>query len=708
MSRYFVRLSVTSIASVLTVLMLGMAGLPAPAAAGDELVCGDPIDDDNRTASDALYVLRTAVGTLQCSLFICDANGSGSVTATDALIVLKAAVGQEVPLDCPVAPTTTTTTSSSSTSSSSTTSSTTTTVAPTTTLDTTTTTLDTPTTTLETPTTTLVGPTTTLEPTTTTLEPTTTTVEPTTTTEEPTTTTLEPTTTTLAPTTTTTLPGGPASVDLLLSSAATTSGSTIGFTTTVLDSGGEAVDPQPPVEVTIAPDGTVSGPTPTVVGSTIVVDDDTIGNFTVTATVTGTGITDSQTLTVMEPTAMNTQVSEFSSMFPAAQLAFEEAAAAVQGGSQAELNSAIADMIMTLDALDLEQMALVTPLSPPTGFPPSLGEVQTAGHGQTAADTTYMLLLDQIQAAVRDIIAFQLSLTPPNVTEAQLDQLEAKVNNLAMLANNLLATNPTVYAGIAREDRINVLTGQDIPKLLETVLATSIEMAQSGTVSASPAPDSRWIAMLLSTISPRDAHASFLLDIVGAMGIQGTIMDIVNKVYGKIIEDLENMVALLVLEGLLDDYTATSLCDAQGGASASVNVPNYPGSWLEGSFFNTTAELNQVLFIGPEAPQQARNLISAFNPDEMETLDDIYEFFNGIKEAFESAGEAYQNANRRADNYNPFSGLFCDFEYPTIDFNEGFPDTLGDCSVCISPVLILQHDVSQGGWSLITENFVRE
>jgi hypothetical protein len=70
------------------------------------------------TASDCLFVLRTAVGSEDCAPeCVCDPNGDGHTTAVDALVCLKKAVGQEVTLhcDCPVVTTTTTTTSTSST-----------------------------------------------------------------------------------------------------------------------------------------------------------------------------------------------------------------------------------------------------------------------------------------------------------------------------------------------------------------------------------------------------------------------------------------------------------------------------------------------------------------------------------------------------------------------------------------------------------------
>jgi endonuclease/exonuclease/phosphatase family metal-dependent hydrolase len=81
--------------------------------------CGDPIADSAAVAADdALFVLKSAVGTFPCPLCTCDVNGNASVSAADSLIALKFAVGQNVTLDCPPcegATTTTTTTTSTTT-----------------------------------------------------------------------------------------------------------------------------------------------------------------------------------------------------------------------------------------------------------------------------------------------------------------------------------------------------------------------------------------------------------------------------------------------------------------------------------------------------------------------------------------------------------------------------------------------------------------
>jgi hypothetical protein len=68
--------------------------------------CGDAscppnIQSGALTASDALFVLRAAVGFETCPACVCDANGSSTVTAVDALVVLRSATGLSATLACP-------------------------------------------------------------------------------------------------------------------------------------------------------------------------------------------------------------------------------------------------------------------------------------------------------------------------------------------------------------------------------------------------------------------------------------------------------------------------------------------------------------------------------------------------------------------------------------------------------------------------------
>ncbi len=102
--------------------LMALAGPGVPAAHAARGDCGQPASDRDRpTASDALLILRVAVGLDDCAFAICDVDANCSVNAVDALRLLKYAVGQAVQLSCAGACVTTTTTTTSTTTTSTTT-----------------------------------------------------------------------------------------------------------------------------------------------------------------------------------------------------------------------------------------------------------------------------------------------------------------------------------------------------------------------------------------------------------------------------------------------------------------------------------------------------------------------------------------------------------------------------------------------------------
>jgi hypothetical protein len=79
--------------------------------------CAQPVTSGaNPTASDCLYILKTAVGSQTCAPeCVCAPKGTLPTTAVDALLCLKKAVGQGVTLNCPCTGTTVTTSPTSTT-----------------------------------------------------------------------------------------------------------------------------------------------------------------------------------------------------------------------------------------------------------------------------------------------------------------------------------------------------------------------------------------------------------------------------------------------------------------------------------------------------------------------------------------------------------------------------------------------------------------
>jgi predicted dienelactone hydrolase len=80
-------------------------GFASCSVAGSEcIVCGRPVSgsgaSDDATVTDALFILRAAVGSEACAPCACDVNASSDVTSTDAVAVLRRAVGLEQQLRC--------------------------------------------------------------------------------------------------------------------------------------------------------------------------------------------------------------------------------------------------------------------------------------------------------------------------------------------------------------------------------------------------------------------------------------------------------------------------------------------------------------------------------------------------------------------------------------------------------------------------------
>ncbi len=85
----------TTIATVTTTSSTTSTTIPWPPP------CGETSLDGRISATDALYVLRAAVGLVTCLRCFCDVDDSGDIVTSDALRVLMYAVGLPVVMACP-------------------------------------------------------------------------------------------------------------------------------------------------------------------------------------------------------------------------------------------------------------------------------------------------------------------------------------------------------------------------------------------------------------------------------------------------------------------------------------------------------------------------------------------------------------------------------------------------------------------------------
>jgi hypothetical protein len=139
------------------------------------------------------------------------------------------------------------------------------------------------------------------------------------------------------------------------------------------------------------------------------------------------------------------------------------------------------------------------------------------------------------------------------------------------------------------------------------------------------------------------------------------------------------------------------------GASQSFHAPNIPGSTIEGLGFATqNVGANDVFFIGPNAVSAVQNVLTSFNPANVNSMQDLFNFFDGIISALQGAGEAYAEAHRPPNSVVNF----CLFDDPcsSLVFNSGFPDV--NDSFIPSPVIVLFHNMDTGYWASGIFNFI--
>ena len=118
---------------------------------------------------------------------------------------------------------------------------------------------------------------------------------------------------------------------------------------------------------------------------------------------------------------------------------------------------------------------------------------------------------------------------------------------------------------------------------------------------------------------------------------------------------VSRMIVILAANALLEEYLNPAVMEGLiTGASLAFHVNGEPGSVIEGSGMNReNVASNEVLFIGGAAVAAVEGLIDAFNPSNIDSFDDIDDYFEGIVDALQGAGEAYDQAEQPPDSVVP-------------------------------------------------------
>jgi hypothetical protein len=523
------------------------------------------------------------------------------------------------------------------------------------------------------------------------------------------------------------IPGVPNSLELQISSLVLGSGKAVTVTSVVEDGFGTAVTPTPPITYEIVPSTGSSGPVPTLVGDLLSIGTGTRGAYTLRGTVDGTSVADAVEFVVINGSAQATNAAKFVKLGEAQTAvagAIGDLLAAYQSvGTPADVTAARTALAATLTTVPItgrRAMQRSTAVAPEVGFLPTLGEVVAAGYPQTPHDAAFGNLINQLNTKLGQITAFYNALSPDGTaggTDA-VAQLNALNNQLAALQTQLVALNVTPHGIVRYAPQLNQLLGRTVPVYLHALANRAISIAQQYPDPASFPPavarmpgSLEFFANLerMKTVAPgafygQTQPAFFGLGgLLGGMSIQ---MNLVVQIYGPIFNELAHILGVLVVDGLVQHFVQTVGIDIVSGASLSFHAPGLGGSHIE-SFVADPASVggNETWFIGPEAFEQVQAVLESFDPSDVENIEDLWDFFNGIADAVGGAIEAYERAHTQGDDSIP-NGCFLNDGGGCVAtvFDSGFPDV--NSTRFPSPVIVMIENLTTGNWGYGIFNFV--
>ena len=511
---------------------------------------------------------------------------------------------------------------------------------------------------------------------------------------------------------------GPAALNLLLSRDVVTAGAMIDIVPQVTNSGGDPITPAPLINyaITFVP-AEAAGTAPTEAAAVVSTSADTRGIYTVTGTVDGTAVSDSADFLVYRPAAESGQKAMYSGLsasLNSISANAEALAEALAGGDIAGVQTALNGMRVGRNAVNLVALQRSTAFAPEGGFLPSTGELTAGGFPQTADDTTLQIVLNNIVAKIQQTSSFYTALNPAGAgdDDAALAQLST---DLQTLLDQLNALNPTVHGWVQAKGLVNLLLGVALPQHLHAVVnrfETAILAEGIGVTDLQrPAefyqrltePEERLARERLEpdAFYARQRQAFFSL---AGMSVAANIqMKIISNVYGPMLHDLARSAAILVANDLLNEFVNNAgMAGLKTGASLSFHVWNQFNTFIEVTGANRTLpQRSDVFLIGTGAIAAVEGVFTALDPSDIEDLDDVWEFFEGVVSALEGAGEAFNTAHQLPSSAGPCFLFTSSSACGQLVYPVGF-NSVNTCSgfVCVpQPVMVLVNNLDTGTWA---------
>ena len=522
----------------------------------------------------------------------------------------------------------------------------------------------------------------------------------------------------------------PASIQLRIGTLVVAAAGSTPITTVVLDASNQPIVPTPAVTYTIATQTGNAGALPTTASPagvlSLLAGADTRGAYTLRASVDSTAITASVNFAVIEatpPAGATLSNGERLVAFGTAETTVAGKLSAISAAISANqtslipaLNAALQASAAGVPVTGRNGLERTTPVAPDLGFLPGTGLLASSGFPQTAGDVTFGNLVTQIDAKVTQLTAYYATLDPASATndDATLTQLNADLNGLL---TQLLAVTVTPYGVVDNAPRLNLLLAQTLPGNLQALSSRINTVLVANQLASAQTTSTEFYAGLANSDAdqnPLDPNGFYrqpqpaFFGLIGLMAGSSLQMNLVNQIYGKILQEVTRMMVILAVNSLLQPYTnGANMEGLISGASLSFQAPNLPGSVIEGEGWNVEPKRNDVYFVGPEAVSAVQGVLTSFDPRGIKSLKDLYDFFDKIVGALQDAGKAYDNAHKVPDQVNT-GGCILDFgengSCSQLEYDSGFPDV--NDTRFPSPVIVLVHNLDSGVWAQGIFNFV--
>jgi hypothetical protein len=296
-----------------------------------------------------------------------------------------------------------------------------------------------------------------------------------------------------------------------------------------------------------------------------------------------------------------------------------------QNQADAEAMQAYSGLLAATDQLDTHPASQDAPLI--RDFPGGLPSRATieATYPPTADDTAFTDGVARLRQHLQDATARVLALDPAVLSQADVDALAADVQTTADELTSLeaLAPGPGVVL-----DSLGEMAGL----LLDDMPAAELALA-------------RYLADMVVAQEPGIVGSQkfgFISLVMGCFNTSNLQVTLINKIYGKYLNELDAAFNTLILGGLVD----TIWPPVTGGpvieflvasASLSMAVPGYD-SYFDGYNFNQTAARNLFIILASNLTNTAEALWNAVNVGPDDTIWDIHEKLQAFQEAVNGLG----------------------------------------------------------------------